>query len=141
MRPLLLFALLALAACDSSEPDSIPYAGIIEVSLAPEVEGGQTALRLVAVETLSCNGRLRVETAASRDRLDVRVVGVLQDSDGPCLLAVSAEALVPLPFTEQGSFPVSVAHRGSTDAYAYSIGFAGERLDAVRTSTTRLATP
>ena len=146
MRSLLLFAALGLsasglAACDSSGPDPVPYDGIIEVSLARDSQG-RAVLRLVAVDDRGCDDPLRVETvAATPARLDVRVVGIVPPADGTCLAIVPASTVVPLPFTEQGGFPVTVAHRGSTDEYAYSIGFAGERFDAVRTTTTRLATP
>ncbi len=136
---LALAAIVALAGCDSGGTDPAPYAGIVEVSLAPRPDG--TALRLVAVDDTGCAFPLVVETDATTARLDVRVVGIAVP-DGPvCLAIIPASVLVPLPFVEQGDFPVTVAHRGATDAYAYSIGFAGERLDAVRTSTTRLATP
>ena len=140
MRPLLLLNLLALAACDSSGVDPAPYTGVVEVSLAPDADG-RTGLLLVAVDDTGCASPLVVETDATTERLDVRVVGIAR-RDGPtCLAIIPASVLVPLPFASQGRFPVSVAHRSATDEYAYSIGFAGERLDAVRTSTTRLGTP
>ena len=143
MRPLLTLTLLLLAvsACDTSGTDPTPYAGVIELSLSPEVKGGPTALRLIAVGDTGCNDPFIVETDASPGRLDVRVVGIVRPTGVTCAAAIPAQALVPLPFVEQGGFPITVAHRGSTDEYAYSIGFAGERLDAVRTSTTRLAAP
>ena len=137
---LLVLALAALSACDSSGRDPEPYAGVIEVSLARGADG-RAALRLVAVEDTGCNFPLTVETDAAPERLGVRVVGIAVP-DGPvCLAVIPASALVPLPFTAQGEFPITVAHAGSNDAYTYSIGFAGERLVAVRTSTTRLAAP
>ncbi|HEX9951285.1 MAG TPA: hypothetical protein VGB53_05915 [Rubricoccaceae bacterium] len=140
MRSLLLLTLLALAACDSAGPDPEPYAGVVEVSLGRDTDG-RAVLRLVAVDDSGCDFPLTVETTATPSRLDVRVVGIAVP-DGPvCEAIIPASADVPLPFTGQGAFPVGVVHRGSDDAYSYSIGFAGERLDAVRTSTTRLATP
>lgn len=140
--PLVLCALLAFtaAACDSAGDDPAPYAGIIEVSLARTADEG-TGLRLVAVDDTGCQNPLAVETEATPSSLRVRVVGIVQPAGPSCHATIPASAVVPLPFTQQGEFPVEVVHRGATDLYAYSIGFAGETLQAVRTSTTRLATP
>ena len=140
MRPLLLLSLLALAACDSARPDPAPYTGIVEVSLARDTDG-RAELLLVAVDDDGCNSPLVVESDASGLRLDVRVVGIERPEGGTCLALIPARVTIPLRFDEQGDFPITVTHRGATDAYVYSIGFAGERLDAVHTSTTRLATP
>lgn len=125
------------AACDSAGGDPAPYAGIIEVSLAPTPDG-TAGLRLVAVDDGGCANPLVVETDAAPASLRVRVVGILQPTGASCDAFIPASAVVPLPFAQQGEFPVEVVHRGATDAYAYSIGFAGETLAAVRTSTTRL---
>ena len=54
----------------------LPYAGIIEVSLARDAEGG-AGLLLVAVDDTGCNNPLAVETDATPARLDVRVVGIV----------------------------------------------------------------
>ena len=142
MRPaLIILALAALSACDSSGRDPEPYAGVVEVSLARTADGGAAALLLVAVDDTGCAFPLAVETDASPSRLDVRVVGIVPPEGGACDGIIPARATVRLPFTAQGEFPITVAHAGSNDAYTYSIGFAGERLVAVRTSTTRLAAP
>lgn len=143
MRLLLLLLLALIAACPSADPaspDPVPYAGVVEVSLARDADG-RAALRLVAVGDPGCDDPLVVETDASAERLDVRVVGIVPLQGLTCDAPIPASATVPLPFTAQGGFPVTVTHRGSADAYAYSIGVAGERLDAVQTSATRLATP
>ena len=137
---LALCAILALTAvaCDSAGSDPTPYSGIIEVSLARTTDGA-AGLRLVATDDGGCADPLVVETEATPTSLRVRVVGIGVQS--ACEALIPASAVVALPFAQQGEFPVEVAHRGATDAYAYSIGFAGETLAAVRTSTTRLATP
>lgn len=145
MRLLPALALLALAAgCDSSSPEPAPYGGVIEVSLAPETEGSATtALLLAAADDPGCLNSLAVETAALAERVDVRVVGIASGRRRiSCQAVAPASRLVPLPFSGQtGTFAVNVTHAGATDAYTYSVGVGGERLEAVRTSTTRLATP
>lgn len=141
MRLLPILALLGLAACDSSGPDAEPYDGVIEVSLARDADGRAVLHLVTEDDDLGCLPPLVVETDVSSARLGVRVVGVGESELEECLVATPAWADVPLPFDGQGGFSVGVAHRGSADAYTYSIGFAGERLDAVRTATTRLATP
>ncbi len=138
--PLVFCALVALTRCDSAGTDPVSYSGIIEVALAQTADG-VAGLRLVAVDDGGCADPLVVETEATPSSLRVRVVGIGVRSGPACEALIPASAVVPLPFTQQGEFPVEVVHRGATDAYAYSIGFAGETLAAVRTSTTRLATP
>ena len=138
MRLLLFAFALVAAGCDSADDDPEPYAGIIEVSLASDADG-RTALLLVAVDDTGCNNPLVVETTGTPTRLAVRVVGIVRPTGATCLALIPAHATVALPFEAQGDFPVEVDHAGAVDAYAYSLGFAGEALRAVRTSTTRLA--
>ena len=139
---LLLHAAL-LMACDSDGTALgavTPYGGVVAVSLGTG-DGGATGLQLDAVDDTGCGNPLVVETVATPERLSVRVVGIRQPSGATCTAVSPARALVGLPFTAQGEFPVEVVHADSTDLYRYSVGFDGERLVAVRTSTTRLATP
>ena len=139
MRLLLICLVLVAAGCDSTGDDAEPYAGISEVSFAQSVEG-QNALRLVAVDDNGCDDPLVVETSDTATRLSVRVVGIVRPRGATCLAVIPASALIPLSFGAEGVLPVEITHDGSTDAYSYSVrGFVGHLLQAVRTSTTRLA--
>ena len=130
--------LLVLAGCDSSGPNPEPYRGVIEVGLVYGVESGP-ALRLAAADDYGCADLLAAETQGAAGHLEVRVVGIVRQTGATCVVSTPTTRLIPLPFEGQGDFPIEVTHAGSADAYVYLAGIGGERLEAVRTSTTRLA--
>ena len=134
--PLLLLALIT-AGCDSAD-DLQPVDGVVLVSVVGIPNVG-TGFQLRTESAYPCGSRLVVTEETRDDRLRVAVDGV--SGPGACESA-DAPLSYTTPLTATGFVvSINVQHRGETDRYEHICGFAGCDLRAVRTSTTRLATP
>ena len=129
----------AVAACDSAD-DLQPVDGVVVVSVGEAPNDGP-GLLLQTEAAYPCGARLVVSEETGDARLSVAVEGVAAGMGSPCRgLDGPLSYATSLPVANP-TVSVEVRHRGETDQYAYMCGFAGCDLAAVRTSTTRLATP
>ncbi|WP_412063518.1 hypothetical protein [Rubrivirga sp. IMCC45206] len=130
MRPTLLLALLALAACDSTD-DLRP---IPEDMLVDLTDDGR--LRVTTDSYHYCGIPIFVDSEARPASLTVFVRGAL-------VVSASCDGLAPAAWTlaipAGDPVRVSIHHRGAVDLYEIDRTTDGLVLTAVRTSTTRLA--
>ena len=137
-RHFLLLVLSLIVGCDSVVDHPEPYTGVIEVSLA---EADEVALRLVAVDDVSCGDPLVVSLDRGTVRRTVAVEGIVRPTDGTCLALIAPVAIVPLELGPElpGGYSIEGDHAGSVDLYALDMTAPRPTLAAVRTSQTRLA--
>ncbi|MGB3542708.1 hypothetical protein [Rubrivirga sp.] len=141
---ILLALMVVVAGCDSVGVDPDVYDGVVEVSLFETTDDVPLSLRLVAVEDGDGCGDL-LKTSLGRDgsvrRIEVDGIERPPPDAVVCAAIISASAVVDLELGPDlsGGYVLEIEHAGSTDLYALDLTGSVPILEAVRTSTTRIA--